>query len=186
MKFWTIQDHNVKDIIDRNGIYQPDFNKSRYLKFDESAGPLFDFLLQSYNKVNKTQLPGLIFSFAISDDNRIYEINNLEEFIDFIRNKKNVLGCLYDYLTNSAGLIFELEFDNVNPIFVDLNDFQLLMPVIEIYPPYTMQSLYRILKSIRSGVPIVSDFPSHILQAHLPSIKRENVINVFDEKTIFF
>ncbi len=62
MKFWTIQDQSVKDIVGHNGIYQPDFDKSRYLEFDDFSVPLFDFLLQSFNQVNKTQLPGLIFS----------------------------------------------------------------------------------------------------------------------------
>ncbi len=32
MKFWTIQDRNILKIIKNNSIYQPDFNKSRFLE----------------------------------------------------------------------------------------------------------------------------------------------------------
>ena len=31
MKFWTVQTKDVIEIIQEKGVYQPDFNNSRYL-----------------------------------------------------------------------------------------------------------------------------------------------------------
>ena len=77
-------------------------------------------------------------------------------------------------------MVLELEYEeNFNPIFIDINDFQLLMPPRMILPPYTGESFGRILNDISLGRVSSSEFPSYLFQAHLPDIKKENIINVY-------
>ncbi|MCQ2888911.1 hypothetical protein JT156_00530 [Helicobacter pylori] len=42
MKFWTIQDRNILKIIENNSIYQPDFNKSRFLEKNKELTELYN------------------------------------------------------------------------------------------------------------------------------------------------
>ena len=77
-------------------------------------------------------------------------------------------------------MIIELNYeDNFNPIFIDMNDFQFLMPPIMLLPPYTAESINRILEDITQDQICVSEFPSYVIQAHLPYIEKRNVINIY-------
>ena len=69
--------------------------------------------------------------------------------------------------------------ESFNPIFIDINDFQFLMPPIMLLPPYTKESLLRIQRNIIQGQITVSEFPSNVIQAHLPYIKKENIVNAY-------
>lgn len=66
MKFWTIQTKNVIDIIQEKGIYQPDFNCSRYLNANKKLNDLYSVILQSFNNINRKDLPGIIYAFMKS------------------------------------------------------------------------------------------------------------------------
>ena len=69
--------------------------------------------------------------------------------------------------------------ERFNPIFIDINDFQFLMPPIMLLPPYTKNSILRIRQDIVYGQTSVSEFPSNVMQAHLPYIEKENIVNVY-------
>ena len=83
-------------------------------------------------------------------------------------------------LDKDNSMIIELNYENnFNPIFIDMNDFQFLMPPIMLLPPYTAESINRILEDITQGQICVSEFPSYVIQAHLPYIEKRNVINIY-------
>ncbi len=180
MKFWTIQDKSVIETALSEGLFQPEFSKSRYLNISEDLADLYDFVLRSFNKINDTNLPGLIYAFARSEGKYILQLENFDEFYAFINEKKAALEGFWNKLDKENVVIAELEYDETfNPVFVDINDFQFLMPPIMALPPYTQESFEMIIKSISIGQAIPSPFPSHVMQAHLPNIKKENIINIY-------
>lgn len=180
MKFWTIQTKDVIESIQEKGVYQPDFNSSRYLHTNQNLSILYSVILQSFNQINKKDLPGVIYAFAKSDNHRIYSINTIEEFEEFIKSKQAVIGGFWKQLDKENSVILELSYeDNFNPIFIDINDFQFLMPPVMLLPPYTQESINRILRDITQGQITLSEFPSNVIQAHLPYIEKRNIINIY-------
>lgn len=180
MKFWTIQTKDVIESIQKNGVYQPDFNSSRYLRTNNKLSDLYSVILQSFNQINKKELPGIIYAFAKSDDSRIYPINTIEDFEAFIKDKQSVIGEFWSELDINNSVVIELDYkDNFNPIFIDINDFQFLMPPIMLLPPYTPNSINRILRNITQGQITASEFPSNVIQAHLPYIEKRNIVNIY-------
>ena len=104
----------------------------------------------------------------------------IEEFKEFIKSKHAVIEGFWKQLDKDNSMIIELNYeDNFNPIFIDMNDFQFLMPPIMLLPPYTAESINRILEDITQGQICVSEFPSYVIQAHLPYIEKRNVINIY-------
>lgn len=180
MKFWTIQNKSVIEIIQKEGIYQPDFGKSRYLKLDKRLNDLYSVILQSFNQINKKDLPGIVYAFAKGDSNRIYSLESIEEFEKFIKIKKLVIEGFWKQLDKDDSVIIELDYENCfNPIFIDINDFQFLMPPIMRVYPYTKESISRILNDIKQGQITVSEFQSNVIQAHLPCIEKKNIVNTY-------
>lgn len=180
MKFWTVQTKEVLDIISRQGFFQPDFQRSRYLRLNPDLQELYDFILFSFNRNNGVQLPGIVFAFAQSDGRQITGIENSQDFYTFIQKNKHVIGALWNKLDTRDAVIMELEYhENFNPVFVDINDFQLLIPPVMILPPYTEQSLSRICTDISKGEITASEFPSSVIQAHLPYIQAENICGLY-------
>lgn len=179
MKYWTIQTNSVFDDIQSKGYYQPDFSKSRYLNLNNELNALYNVILESFNSINHINLPGIVFAFVKSDGNRISSFSSYEEFKTFMTSKKAVIDSLWKHLKTDA-VIAELDYeDDFNPIFIDINDFQFLMPPIMLMPPYTEESLDRILRDISLGQISHSEFPSYIIQAHLPYIRAKNLTNVY-------
>lgn len=180
MKFWTIQNKGVIEIIQKEEIYQPDFGRSRYLRLNKNLNDLYRVILQSFNRINEKELPGIVYAFAKSDSNRIYSIETIEEFEEFIKNKQAVIDGFWKQLDKDNSVIIELDYEkNFNPIFIDINDFQFLMPPIMLLPPYTEESISRILNDINQGQITVSEFQSNVIQAHLPYIEKRNVVNTY-------
>ncbi len=180
MKFWTIQTSNVTEIIQKNGIYQPDFKDSRYLKQNKKLKELYYFILKSFNQINKNNLPGIVFAFAQNDGKKEYPIEDIKHFETFIRNKKDVVGYMWKSFDKDNSIIMELYYEEpFNPIYIDYNDFQFLMPPKMIVPPYTKKSFDRIHNAIQTGQLTISVFPSGIIQAHLPYIEKKNIVNTY-------
>lgn len=180
MKFWTVQTRNVIKIIQEEGLYQPNFDSSRYINMNNKLNDLYYMILQSFNRINEKDLPGIVYAFAKSDDKGIHFIETAEEFERFIKNKKAVIDGFWKQLDKDNYVIIELDYENnFNPIFIDINDFQFLMPPIILLPPYTEESIGRILRGINQGQITISEFPSNVIQAHLPYIEKKNVINTY-------
>lgn len=180
MKFWTVQSRRVIDIIQKEGTYQPDFKQSRYLNERKDLNDLYSVILQSFNNINGKDLPGIIYAFLKSDGARIYSIETFAEFESFIKSKKNVIKYFWESLRKDDSVIIELDYEKTfNPIFIDINDFQFLMPPIMILYPYTEESKSRILNDIEKGQITASEFQSNVIQAHLPYIEKQNIVNTY-------
>lgn len=180
MKFWTVQKKEVIEIVNKEGIYQPDFGKSEYLQIIPDLKDLYYTVLEAYNQINAMKLPGLIYAFLKSDGKMVYQIENIQEFYEFIKTKRAVIGGLWKKLSENDVVIVELIYnEEFNPIFVDINDFQFLMPPIDLLYPFTKQDIERIINGIHRGQITKSVFPSNVIQAHLPYIKSENIMNTY-------
>ena len=68
---------------------------------------------------------------------------------------------------------------SVNPLLIDLNDFQFLMPPIQYFPSYTEKSVDRICTDLEKGQIRQSEFPSYVIQAHIPYIAPGDLVNVY-------
>ena len=179
MKFWTVQKRNVMEIIKEKGEYQPDFSKSDYLKLVPQMKDLYELILEAFNVINSENVPGLIFAFTVSDNEKVYEIENIETFYAIIQEKQAAIESLWKELCTQDVVIVELDYEEgFNPILVDINDFQFLIPPIVFPHPYTKSDFLRISKDIYNGKLKQSIFPSGIIQVHLPYIRRENIINI--------
>lgn len=76
--------------------------------------------------------------------------------------------------------IIELSYNNsFNPVLLDYNDFQFLMPPVQVFPPFNKDDVGRIRNNIKSGRYFPSKIPSGIVQAHLPNISPNNIVNVY-------
>ena len=181
MKFWTLQKKAVIESALANGIYQPDFRKSSYLQLLPNLWPTYNLVLTSFNVVNGTDLPGLIFGFLYSGDRSVYEFANIGEFRAVVREKRAAIKSMWSNLTAEDTLVVELEYEErFNPILIDINDFNFLIPPVGFPPPYTPEDVGRLRKNLLSGVIETSVFPSGVIQAHLPYIRAENIRQTYE------
>lgn len=136
--------------------------------------------MESFNKINHLNLSGIIFAFSQSDSQSVFEIENFTSFFSFIQHKRAVIGSLWNELRSKNAVILELNYnENFNPIFLDINDFQFLMRPIVFPVLFTDQDIERICWSIEYGKITRSVFPSNVIQAYLPYIKSENIVNTY-------
>lgn len=182
MKVWTIQKRSVMEYVMEASIYQPDFQKSDYVKRNPSLEPLYDLLLTAFNNVNYTNVPGLIFGFHYSENDKLYDIAGIEDFLAMIYTKYSAIKSLWEYFVAGDYVIVELDIRQpfLNPLHIDLNDFQFLMPPIIEVLPYTKADVNRLVGNLERGKIGASSFPSDIIQSHLPSIRKSEVENIYD------
>lgn len=179
MRFWTVQQASILETLQTEGIYQPDFSKSRYLETNPSLASLYRFLLDSFYKVNGQKLPGLIFAFGKCDGEVITDYMGIGDFYKYIGERKGAINSLWEHFPPNS-MVLELEYyEDFNPLWVDINDFQYLMPPVLTLPPYTQDSEQRILEDISTGEPRLSEFASGIMQCHLPYIKKKNLVAAY-------
>lgn len=179
MRFWTVQSISVLETLQTEGMYQPDFSKSRYLEMNPSLTGIYDFLLDSFFRVNGFGLPGLIFAFAKCDGQNIAPFDDINDFYRYIGARKNAIASLWKHFPQKS-MVLELDLPiKFNPLWVDINDFQFLMPPVITAPPYTPDSEQRILEDISTGQPTLSEFPSGIMQGHLPCIKKNCLVAAY-------
>ena len=179
-KYWTVQHKNVIEIINNCGIYKAEITKSPFVKENPDLVELYTFVRNSFNQINNFNTEGLIFGFAFSEGETVYCFNHYEGFMSFIKNKKMVIDSLWKKFCDGNHVVLEIEYDIAfNPIFIDMNDFQFLMPPLMLLPPYTKESFSRIITNIQNGDISVSEFPSNLLQVHLPFIDKKSIVNVY-------
>lgn len=181
MRYWTIQDIGVLDQIQSNGVYLPDFSKSAYLKSMPNLKELYDYILNSFNNINFCDIQGLVFSFVVPVD-----VNNTGdarclEFYKMIKDRKLVIESLWNTLASKNSVLIEIEMEEqfLNPLYIDMNDFQLIMPPVSALPPYTDKDISEIIINISKGICTKSKFPGHLLQAHLPYISANDIAGTY-------
>lgn len=180
MRYWTIQNMNVVEILRQDGIYYPDFWASSYLAKNPLMTGLYNYVLDCYNRVNSTCLRGLVFAFLKSDNKAVYEFRDADDFYQYMCSHRYAINELWKQFDPETSVVMELEYpENLNPLFIDINDFQFLMPPVTVLPPYTDKSFDQITADLSAGVISASEFPSGVIQAHLPYIQRKNVCNLY-------
>lgn len=189
MRFWTIQPWHVVETVMHEGLYQPDFAKSAYLRrLAEGGNPrmadLYRMVLEGFAAKNGVSLPGVVFAFtAANDEGRICDIMSKRGFDAFMRDRDAAVHSLMRELREQPGAtLLELEYpDNLfSPMLLDINDFQAVMPPVMPMPPYDEQTLRYIIGNIRSGESFVSGVLfSGVMQAHLPFIDRRSLIGIY-------
>lgn len=194
MKYWTVQSKEILDPLNKKGVYYPDFTKSKYLQEYKDNNELYSFNIQLYNqlltyacRINTVNLQGLVFTFCKMDNQGIKGFANEVDFQNYITAKKDVIYSLWKNLNKRDSIILELEFNEPfwNPLFIDINDYQYLMPPITIMPPYyEKDSAQVILSRLSQGCWATGGLPSGIAQAHLPYISVNMVKNVYNMFTI--
>lgn len=180
MKFWTVQKRAILEIINRDKIYYSDFTKSDILQKNQDLNELYSMSLEAFNILNQTNVTGLIFSLAGSNNKVVFSFEDIYFFYDRINECKDAILSMWKNFNKEDYVILELDYnDKFNPMFIDINDFQFLMPPIYIMPPYTKEDISRIANDFCAGCIAPSIFPSYIIQAHLPYIKIENITNIY-------
>ncbi|MFD1464854.1 hypothetical protein ACFQ4L_01940 [Lapidilactobacillus mulanensis] len=192
MKFWTVQPAQVLNEIVNDGVYYPDFRRSTYLSAIPALADIYELFLNSFNLINNISPDekmgqGLIFAFSqTAFDNRIgklVQINDINDFHEVIVSKKAAIQSLWGELGQNLDqkLILEVELDQefLNPLLIDINDFQFLMPPISFPAPYQEADVNRITTAIRTGDFPRPIFPSGLMQAHLPYLKKADVVNAY-------
>lgn len=158
MKFWTIQSENVDNIINEKGYYEADISKSWYLTqecgfwrndivdsldlaelkkkiaFDSNhyLRDLYTLILKSFNKINKTDLKGLVFAYALFDpkNQKIIEIQTIDDLNDYLQS--SVLEGIFTTMKqrkeqNENLVIYEVNYNSdYNPLYVDYSMYELL------------------------------------------------------------
>lgn len=192
MNFWTIQSKKVIKIIEEKDIYNPNIKKSTYLdKFKETLNTEFDLYkgnLRLYQFItscactinNYYSLNGVIFCFCKFENGLITDFKDQAEFYTYLLNRKETIKSLWKNLHSSDSILLQLNFNEKfwNPLFIDINDYQYLMPPFIPIPPYGENEFYKIKNNILQGIcqPI---FNSGIIQAHLPYITKSMIKGVF-------
>ena len=182
VRFWTVQKLDVVTVLLQQGLYQPAFAYSDYVEADNKLSDLYGFMLDSYNRLNRTEYPGLVFTFLESDDaGNIYDFKDYQMFRKFIIDHSASIKSLWNNLSskNTVIMCVEREVNNENLLLVDINDFQYLMPPIVQAYPYSEEYTDLLLRALSNGARIQSVFPSYVMQAHIPNIKAEEVIGLY-------
>lgn len=181
-KYWTVQSREVINLLREKGIYFPNFEFSKLVNKNPEIRDVYNIILDSFNKFNNSKVKGVLFSFLAYDiNNGILTINSYEEFKKRIINAKGSIKSLWDYFLSGEFVILELELpDDFNPIFIEINDFQAIMPPVIYMPPYTKPIIEDIYNSLiingNGGTPVM---PCGLIQAHIPFIMVEDITNVY-------
>lgn len=186
-KFWTIQSKSVVDMIVKDEFYQPDFRKSQYLKMMPQLNSLYYNVLENAIRENiyPNDCKGLVFAFTSDDVNGdIVDIDSIDDFFNLIGEKQYVIESLWRQLTKGNDrFILELEYDfdkySFNPFYIDINDFQILMPPLY-FDHIITEEYYKQLKFyFYKGIYVMGPIRSGIVQAHLPYISKDNLIDIY-------
>lgn len=184
MKFWTIQSKEVMDIIESENAYYPDFSKSRYVLNKKPMNSLYSFVLNSFNSVNHESYKGVVFSFVKLNNNGIVAFKSSNEFSSYIKQKKNIVGQTWSCFSRNSKILEIDLIDDFNPLYIDFNDYQIIMPI----DPIT-EILYGnpggeykdiLMSNLQNGIfQMTPNYACGLIQAHLPYIKKENIVNVY-------
>ncbi|MCR4855221.1 MAG: hypothetical protein K5908_03540 [Erysipelotrichaceae bacterium] len=186
-RLWTIQKLSLLTTILQRGSYQPVFAYSDYAATSKELYELYQFILNSYNRVNGTNYPGLVFTFLeLGEDGNLYDCQDYDAFVRFVHRHSAQIKSLWNELASKDTIIMciEKDIDEHYPLFIDINDFQYLMPPVINAPPYSEEYHEFLLNSIWNGRPVKSIFPSNAIQALVPDIKAEDVIGLYPMFTL--
>ena len=183
VNFWTIQKSAIVDEVFQNGIYKPDFSKSSFVLEMPQRKDLYDFILNCFNTLNGTDCSGLVFCFAGYDveSASVVQLPDIDAFLDCMQRGRAAIKALLKIFEEGDYKLLHLRRElNFKPVTIDMNDFQLLMPPILILPPYDKGYLDFLTNNLARGVVTQPLGPSGIMQMHLPDIRKQDVVEIFE------
>ena len=136
-------------------------------------------LLESHREI-LPGVSGLVFGFAASaEPRRLRSIDSFSELRDHLRKNRHAAYSLLRNLITEDNVLLELEHYPrfLNPLPIDLNDYQALMPPPTMMYPYSKDTLHNILSNLMIGHFYPSPMPSHIVQVHLPYISSGHLVS---------
>ena len=179
-RFWTVQKKEVLDIIESEGIYHPDFEKSGYLKLRPNMTKLYEFFLETYNSQNDDDCKGLVFCFLRGNPKGLIPIEDYDDFKAFITSARPALDSLWKNIVTEDSVIISFEKEvTFNSLNLDLNDFQFMIPPVVDLPEFPPNYLEYLVRMLQSGRVIESAFPCNVIQAHVSDIKKEEIVGVY-------
>ena len=182
---WTVQKRAALNTCLTYDYFCPDFEKSDYLSRIPNLKYLYDMLLEAYNNMNSETLKGLFFSFCLEENGRISSFTNYEQFKWYITQNRSVVQSLWKSYEAMDCVILKLRLRQTNnPLYIDFNNFQLLMPPITILPPYTEDYFKNLVDKWTSGQYVKGILNSGLVQAHLPALVKEDLLGVYPMFTI--
>jgi len=182
---WTVQKRAALNTCLTYDCFCPDFEKSDYLSRIPDLKYLYDMLLEAYNNMNSETLKGLVFSFCLEENGRISSFTNYEQFKWYITQNRSVVQSLWKSFEAMDCVILKLRLRQTNnPLYIDFNNFQLLMPPITILPPYTEDYFKNLVYKWTSGQYVKGILNSGLVQAHLPALVKEDLLGVYPMFTI--
>ena len=182
---WTVQKRAALNTCLTYDYFCPDFEKSDYLSRIPDLKYLYDMLLEAYNNMNSETLKGLVFSFCLEENGRISSFTNYEQFKWYITQNRSVVQSLWKSFEAMDCVILKLRLRQTNnPLYIDFNNFQLLMPPITILPPYTEDYFKNLVDKWTSGQYVKGILNSGLVQAHLPALVKEDLLGVYPMFTI--
>lgn len=188
MIFWTIQNKAVLEQLQTNGIYFPDFSQSGYLAENNKLAPLYSHILHAMNTINSVSVSeqtgkGVVFCFSGFDQQNNQSLETIDQFVTFIRNNHAPIESLWKHLTSDPdNVLLQVNFDEMffNPLLIDINDFQYLMPPVLTFPPFGENDEREIKAAIATGQYHEPTFPSNIIQAHLPYLQADDIVKYYE------
>ena len=186
MKVWTVQQMAAVQLVLSGKIYQPNFSLSPSLRDSPELSLLYEKMLQAYDNINHLSLPGLVFCFARTDNDSVWGPPNINAFKEMIIDSKGALKTLWAKLGEGSPVILELEYtEPLNPLMVNLNDFQALMPpFVEMPPFYTKTTVSDLQDMFLSGRAPASPFPCPAAQLVYPFIAPYHLIDTYPYQSI--
>lgn len=122
MVYWTIQHKDVIDVLNKQGAYYPDFEKSPQVHRET-----YDRLLSVFNEFNKTEYKGLIF--CIAKDGRTDKslaFHDEADFAEYMKARPGVLRALNNGaypLLDDNHLLCRIETDKFDQQWLCIVDF---------------------------------------------------------------
>ena len=130
------RDFASKRILSARFLHQP-------LSDEESAaGGTLPFCAELLQPGEPRPPAGGWFSpFSRATNNAVYQFQDADDFYQHMCSHGYAVKELWNQFDPETSVVMELEYpDNFNPLFIDINDFQLLMPPMMVLPPYTEDS----------------------------------------------
>ena len=189
MRYWTFQNKTVIDILNRDGVYYPDFSFSPQVHRKE-----YDRLLAIYNGLNQSAFKGLLFTVAKDDGEAFHDIQDLTSYLFCRAGVVQALNNGAYRLLENTHLLVEIEtgqFNDSQFCTVDIWNFIFMMNDDDgrgkfaynnqrYFHPELSNIGYEefvdgLWHGLAEGVVARSLFNSSITQKHLPFISKEMV-----------
>ena len=99
-------------------MYIPKRQLSEYIQGNEEMTELYDFIIDSFNRLNDIELEGVLFAFARGTEKGVSFFQDYEEFVTYMREHKDAVKGLWKRFLSDDYVVIEVDFPRIyNPMF---------------------------------------------------------------------